>query len=167
MDLFLKRSGVEAKFYDLCSQVAKTLGYELYDLEYLIGAKILRLYILNPMTKTALIEDCVKMDEALSPYFETETWMPQEITLEVSSPGIYRNLRTLDHFKMVSGSSITVVLNKNLAGDAYKELPKSITGQKKLTGKLKNISEDKIELEVNNFEFPIKMDDVKKANLEA
>lgn len=167
MEQNLRRSGVEGKFFDLCTMVAKNLGYELYDLEYIIGSKLLRVYIMNPQTKTALIDDCVKMDDALTPYFESETWMPQEITLEVSSPGIYRNIRTLDHFQKALGNKVAFVLNKSLSGEEYSELPRSITTQKKLIAKLVEVKDSALAVEIETFKFNIKLDDIKKANIEA
>lgn len=121
---------------------------------------------MNESTKSALIEDCIKVDNALTPYFETETWMPLEITLEVSSPGIFRQLKTLEHFTQVKSHPISIVLNKNLAEMGIKEFPKSIISQKKLMGKLKEIESDKILLEIESFNIPIIFTNIKRANLE-
>lgn len=166
MELIQERSGVEGKFFTLCSKVALENGLELYDLEYVVGSKLLRLYIMDKKTKTALIEDCAKIDHALTPYFETETWMPDEVTLEVSSPGVYRGLRTLEHFSMAVDKNISVVLNKNLNGEDYKEMPRSITAEKKLKGKLKQVLDNKLELEIGKFLVPVTFDNIKRANLD-
>ena len=166
MELLKDRLGIEGKFFELCQSIAYENGYELYDLEYLGGSKLLRLYIMDKKTQSALIEDCVKIDHALTPYFESETWMPEEVTLEVSSPGIYRTLRTFEHFQMVLGKTISTVLNKNLSGDKYKEMPKSITAEKKLKGKLMNVSESGVLLNIGKFDVEIPFENLKKANLE-
>lgn len=166
MELIQERSGVEGKFFNLCSKVALENGLELYDLEYVIGSKLLRLYIMDKKTKTALIEDCAKIDHALTPYFETETWMPDEVTLEVSSPGVYRGLRTLEHFSMAIDKNISVVLNKNLSGEDYKDMPRSITAEKKLKGKLQQVLDNKVELVIGKFLVPVTFENIKRANLD-
>jgi ribosome maturation factor RimP len=166
MELLKDRSGIEGKFFELCRSITNDNGYELYDLEYQSGSKLLRLYIMDRKTQSALIEDCVKIDHALTPYFESETWMPDEVTLEVSSPGIYRTLRTFEHFQMVVGKTIATVLNKNLSGDKYKEMPKSITAEKKLKGKLLNVNENGLFLNIGKFDVEIPFENLKKANLE-
>lgn len=166
MEFAVNRTGIEEKFFNLCTKVCRENGYVLYDLEYIIGPKLLRVYIMNESTKSALIEDCIKVDNALTPYFETETWMPLEITLEVSSPGIFRQLKTLEHFTQVKSHPISIVLNKNLAEMGIKEFPKSIISQKKLMGKLKEIESDKILLEIESFNIPIIFTNIKRANLE-
>lgn len=167
MDLFKDRTGIEAKFFDLCAQVAKDNGYVLYDLEYIVGAKLLRVYIMNEQTKSALIEDCVKVDHALTPYFESETWMPSEITLEVSSPGIYRQLRAKDHFVQSVGQKVSAVLSKNLSGDLYAGMPKSITAEKKLKGELVEMGDEGIFLKIDKFKVMVPFNNIKRANLEA
>ena len=109
----------------------------VYELDYLSGQSSLRLYIMNPESKTAVIEDCIKIDRALTPYIDQESWMPQELILEVSSPGLFRDLRQAWHFNISSGERIQVLLKKNL-GDInenfQEKLPKRFGNQKKLPG---------------------------------
>ena len=167
MELSKDRTGIEAKFFFLCEQVAKDNGYILYDLEYIVGSKLLRVYIMNESTKSALIEDCIKVDHALTPFFESETWMPREITLEVSSPGIYRQLRVKEHFKQSVGKKVSTVLSKNLTGELYTGMPKSITAEKKLKGELLEIEDEAIYLKIDKFKVMVPFINIKRANLEA
>ena len=95
----IERKGLEKKFFELVQDVVKGEGYELYDLEYLTGQKLLRLYIMDPETQTVVIEDCVQVDRALTEPFEQNDWIPEDVVLEVSSPGIYRKLRNKQHFE--------------------------------------------------------------------
>ena len=78
MDIHQERIGLEKKFFLLCDPVVQEAGYRLYDLEYITGQKLLRLFIQDPRTGSALIEDCVKVDHALSEPFEKEDWIPEE-----------------------------------------------------------------------------------------
>lgn len=166
MDINQERSGLEKKFFIMCEQVVQETGYRLYDLEYLTGQKLLRIYIQNPATGSALIEDCVKIDNALSPFFESEDWIPDDVVLEVSSPGVYRHLSSIEHFKMSVGEYLSIVIMGQLSEDQLVGAPKGIKGEKKFRGKLLSVNEDEFLIEVKNFPLKIKYKQVKKVNLD-
>lgn len=160
-----ERSGMDKKFFELCQKVVSAEGLEIYDLDYLPGSHELRLYIQNPETGTAVIEDCIKIDKAMTPFIEEEEWMPSELTLEVSSPGVYRNLTSLEHFKTVEGQNVQLTLKKKLDDD-LEGLPKKLKGQKKIIGTLIEVLEEGIALEIEDLRIDLKYDEIKKANLE-
>lgn len=166
------RTENEIGFEKICNEVLINLGLNLYDLEYRPASKLLRIYIMNPSTKTALIDDCIKVDHALTPYFENETWIPENIVLEVSSPGVNRHLVTLDHFQMVRGQNITLTLNNELdlsymTKDEQGEVPKAIRTARKLTGKLEEVNVSEIILNIKDRNYKISGEQIKKANVEA
>jgi ribosome maturation factor RimP len=166
MEINRERSGLEKKFYHVCEPVVQEAGYRLYDLEYLSGPKLLRLYIQDPRTGSALIDDCVKVDHALSPVFEAESWIPEEVVLEVSSPGVYRHLATLEHFKTSIGEILAVVIVGQLSEEQVKGAPKGIAGEKKFRGKLIEATEQDFVLEVKHFPLRLTYKQLKKANLD-
>ena len=164
MVLRAKRSGIEKKFYDLCVDVVVGVGLELYDLDYIPGSSTLRVFIQNPQTGTADIEECAQVDRALGPFIEEAEWMPETLTLEVSSPGLFRTLTNEEHFRLVTGETVQLTLKKKLNAD---ELPKKIQGTKKIVGVLKEVHEDRIDLELkNNISLTFMFEDIAKANLE-
>jgi ribosome maturation factor RimP len=160
------RSGLELKFYDLAMTVVKDLNLELYDLEWVPGPGDLRLYIMNPETKTALIEDCIKVDRALSPYIENETWMPENLTLEVSSPGLFRHLNQVLHFEMSVGEDVLLTLNKKIDEDQAKDFPKALRNNMKIKVKLVSVGPDAITIDAKGSTAVIPFTQIKKANLE-
>jgi ribosome maturation factor RimP len=166
MDIDRERSGVEKKFYLMCEPVVQEAGYRLYDLEYVTTQKLLRLYIQDPRTSSALIEDCVKVDHALSPAFETETWIPEDVVLEVSSPGVYRHLSTLEHFKMTIGEVIAVVIMGQLSDEQIKDAPKGIKGEKKFRGTLTEVGNEDFTMEIKGFPLKLTYKQTKKVNLD-
>lgn len=167
MDIDSERSGVEKKFYLMCEPVVQETGYRLYDMEYVTSQKILRLYIQDPRTGSALIEDCIKVDHALSPAFETETWIPEDVVLEVSSPGVYRHLSTLEHFNMAIGEMIAVVIMGQLSDEQIKDAPKGIKqGDKKFRGKLEAATKEDFTIIVNNYPLKLTYKQTKKVNLD-
>jgi len=166
MDIFKERIGLEKKFFLMCEPVIIEAGYKLYDLEYISTQKLLRIYIQNPLTGSALIEDCVKVDNALSPSFDSEDWIPEDIILEVSSPGVYRQISTLEHFRMSIGEFVSVVITGQLSEDQLKGAPKGLKGEKKFRGKLLEVGQDDFTLDVNHYSLKLIYKQVKKVNLD-
>lgn len=164
MVLRSKRTGIEKKFHDLCQNVVTEAGLELYDMDYIQGSSTLRLFIQNPDSGTADIEECAQIDRALGPFIDQADWMPETLTLEVSSPGLFRSLTDLKHFKSVVGESIQLTLKRKLHSD---ELPKKINGSKKIYGVLKQVHDDGVDLELDEqITLTFMFEDIAKANLE-
>lgn len=156
MELVRERKGIEKKFYDLCLKIVADQGLCLYDMDYLPGNHELRVFIYNEDTKTAVIEDCVKVDKAFDPYMETESWIPESLTLQVSSPGLFRSLKSLDHFKLSLGEKIDIVLGQKV--DGLKD--------KKALVVLKSVGEDYIVVDAEGSELKVPLESIKKAKLE-
>jgi len=157
---------MEQKFFELSLKVVSELSLELYDMEWITGSGDLRLYIMDPKTKTANLDDCVRVDRAFTPYFESETWMPENVTLEVSSPGLFRELKNLAHFESAVGEEVALVLNKTISEEQSAEFPKSQRNNLKLKAKLLEIDTNKIKIEIKDIKLEIPFDQIKKANLE-
>jgi ribosome maturation factor RimP len=166
MDIKQERLGLEKKFLHLIEPIVQEAGYRLYDLEYITGQKLLRLYIQDPRTGSALIEDCVKIDHALSPAFETESWIPEEVVLEVSSPGVYRHISHLEHFKMSIGEMVAVIIMGQLSEEQTGGAPKGIKGEKKFRGKLMDVQEDYYVVNIKGFDLKLTYKQTKKINLD-
>ena len=78
---------------------------------------------------------------------------PGAYTLEVSSPGIDRPLRTPAHFKRFVGSTVVV------------QTTSPFEGRSKWTGTLVNASEDAVKLETDDLTTEIAYDMMKRAHL--
>ena len=174
MQFKLERQGMEKKFFDLCTKVVSENGFHLYGLDYRPGQKLLCLFIENPETKTANLEDCVKVDRAMTPYVEEEEWMPSELTLEVSSPGVYRDIYEGHQFEELVGKRIKFALLVKVDQDMVvaqggpKEL-KPFVGQKKFDAYLVNFEDETLTLSPTlegMGKFAVKLDQIKKANVE-
>jgi len=160
-----ERSEIESRFYDLCKEVVAASGLSLYDVEYLDKEQLLRVTIINPATKTADLDECVRIDRALTEPIESESWMPEELVLEVSSPGIYRSLSSLEHFQMVIGEPVKVLLTKRMEGQEY---PAQWHGEKRVIAKLLAANEKNITVSGpdGSSEVSFTYEEMRKANLE-
>ncbi len=166
MQLTKDRTGIELRLYELALKIVEELGYELYDLDYIKGSSTLRIFIMDPKTKSAVIEDCIKVDRAFTPYCETEEWIPSDFVLEVSSPGVYRALKTKKHFDDVIGETILVSLSRELNEQQKSSLPAKAHKTKKMRGKLTFVDDVKINIDYEGASLGISFDQIKKASLD-
>ena len=92
----------------LVRPVVEDLGYELGSSNTRRGAAsgLLRLYIDAPAG--IAIDDCERVSRAVSALLDVEDPVPGQYTLEVSSPGLERPLRTPEHFASYAGEKVFV-----------------------------------------------------------
>lgn len=147
------------------------LGYELVDIEYAPGRSqaMLRVYIDWPggvapegvgheadedrSFEGIGVEDCERVSRALSDLMDAEDPIPVAYTLEVSSPGLDRILRTPAHFARFAGQRVHV------------ELAWPRSGRKRYTGLMSVVDDKGIELEVDGEPVTFKLDEIAKARL--
>jgi ribosome maturation factor RimP len=168
MELEISRTSMEQKLYDLSVEIIKSTGYELYDLEYIAGSSTLRVYIMDSETNSAVIEDCIAVDRAFTEPFEEKTWIPEDIVLEVSSPGVYREIKSEDHLNQAKGEYVQVIIRGDIDSAQFDgKLPKELKG-KKFRGKVISFDSEKLKLELdkNEIEFNINIEQIKKINLD-
>jgi ribosome maturation factor RimP len=133
--------------------VLANLGYELVDVEFVAGAGggTLRIYIDHP--EGIDVEDCADASHALSELLEANDPFPGAYSLEVSSPGLDRVLRTPEHFARFVDNRVKV------------ELQVARAGRKRYTGMLRRADGESIELEVDNFSVSIRLAEIGRARL--
>ena len=138
---------------ELLQPVVDRLGYELWELEYAArsGGGLLRLYIDSPEGIT--LEDCERVSRAVSEVMDAEDPIAAHYTLEVSSPGLDRVLRTPAHFARVSGERVKV------------ETTTPVNGRKRFAGRLTAVSDDEIALDVDGSVVKLPIDGIHKARV--
>lgn len=119
----MKNSGsVAATVTKLAQPLADRFGYELWDVEYVKeGADhYLRITIDSPDGIT--LDDCEKMHRAIDPVLDDADPIDEFYHLEVSSPGVERELKTDRHIAVCEGWDVEVRLYAPVDG------AKSFTG---------------------------------------
>ncbi len=88
----------------LLQPVVEGEGCVLWEVEYVPGrgSPVLRLYIDSPAGIT--VDDCERVSRAVSERLDAEDPLPGQYTLEVSSPGFERPLRTAAQFAPYVGT---------------------------------------------------------------
>ena len=137
---------------DLTALLEKTvggLGYELVDLELANGGRLMRLFI--DKAGGVNVEDCAVVSNHLTRLLVVES--VDYDRLEVSSPGLDRPLKRPQDFARFVGERAQVKVR----------LP--LNGRRRFVGKLQNVGEVGIELEVDGELVSIGFSDIDKARL--
>jgi ribosome maturation factor RimP len=165
----MSRSPLHQRLISIVEPVCLAAGYELIDLRYVLeqGGWTLRIAIDLPIDDRTDpgevpedrvdLEDCETMSRELSAVLDVEDPIPQAFSLEVSSPGIDRPLRTAPHYEHFVGSEAKIQLAMPLALDAGE--------RRNFKGILKGVEEGKIVIDCDGTTFRIPIDDVEQAKL--
>jgi len=91
--------------------LVKECGVTLYDTELVTenDHKIYRVYITSEEPVT--LDKCTEVTKIISPILDLEPPVSGEYFLEVSSPGIDRQLKSIDHFKHSIGDLVKIKLS--------------------------------------------------------
>ena len=102
--------GIAEQVRTLVTPVADELGYAIWEVEYVKeGADyILRITIDNEAGIT--IDDCERMTHAVNPVIDAADPIEEAYLLEISSPGIERDLTRDEHFAVCAGERVEVRL---------------------------------------------------------
>jgi len=132
------------KITELIKSSVNENGYELYHVEMVKedGDNYLRVYIDNQ--EGISLDDCVKVSKQVSSLLDEEDPIPFSYYLEVSSPGIERELYNDKHLEKYMGYDVNIKLNKLL------------NGKKKYEGILIGFSNDTVRInsEGNDIDVP-------------
>ncbi len=114
-------------------KVIEDCGVNLYDTETVIenGQKIYRVFITQEGGVN--LDKCAEITRIISPILDLDPPMSGKYALEVSSPGIERNLSTIVQFKQSIGENVKV----KLEGEGEEE-------NTKFKGKIMKVSEKTI-----------------------
>ncbi len=134
--------------------VINDLGYEVWDIEYVKeGADyFLRFTIDND--EGINIDDCEKVHRAIDPLLDELDPIEDAYNLQVSSPGLERDVKYPWHYEVLIGEKLEVRLFAPL--EAY-------PGKKVFTGTLESFGDNKITLKDGENLYIIPFDAVSKA----
>lgn len=146
-------STLRERLIGLIEPLVGRLGFELVELEYGAGRGhgILRVFI--DAAAGIGVDDCERVSREISALLDVEDPIPVAYTLEVSSPGFDRVLRTRAHFGRFVGSRVFV------------ELKEPRAGRRRYTGQLLAVGADGIELAVDREHVAVGFTEIGKARL--
>lgn len=140
---------------DLATPIAENLGLEVVGAVFHTNRRppVLRVDIRNGVGNTGL-EDCERMSRALEETLDAMDLVPDNYVLEISSPGITRELTSDREFISFKGFSVVITLS-----EPYE-------GQKVWRGKLISRDDTEIYLNQKGRSFTIPRDRVIRVQLD-
>jgi len=128
--------------------LVESIGLHLYDTAIVTEHEetIFRVNVIGEGGTT--MEQCVEATRLISPLLDVTPPVQGEYRLEVSSPGIERKLKTLEHFRFSVGEKVKMTLQDKT----------------KLQGKLKSVENATLVIETEEGPREVAFDDIVKAS---
>lgn len=142
------------RFFEIISPICKGAGYDLVDIEIKSNRGDLKLVVFIDCAGGISIDDCVIVNNLLDSLDEIDALFEESYTLEVSSPGPNRPLRSINDFVRYEGRNVKIIA-KNIIDD----------GKKVFVGSIVSISETIISINDSGKVYAINFDEIVKANL--
>ena len=130
------------------------MGYRVWDVEYVKEGATWYLRITIDSDSGIDINDCEKVHRAIDPLLDEADPIQDAYYLEVSSPGVERVLRTMEHFAQCVGQKAQI------------KLYKAIDGRKSLIGIITECDkEDTVAIAEGDKVTEIPLESIAKANI--
>jgi len=165
----MSRNPLQTKLIQIIEPVVQAAKLELVDVRFLLeqGGWTLRVQIDAPVETITDINEvpsdrvsllhCEDMSRELSAVLDVEDPIKQAYSLEVSSPGIDRPLRTPGHFRHFAGSEAKIALALPL---------QTPTGERRnFKGILRGATATHVTIECDGEPFELVIDDIDHAKL--
>ena len=146
----------------IAERVAHARGLEVWDIQSRREATghVVRVFIDRPgpaatPDESVSVEDCEQVNRELSTILDVEDPLPFAYTLEVSSPGLDRPLRSAGDYARFTGRLAKVVVSE------------PVNNQKAFEGRLRGVDHDDVLLEAPNgrmHRLPLKL--IRRGRLE-
>jgi len=143
-------SAGERKLIEALEPLARENGLELVTVELVGSRKAPTIRIYLDAEGGITFDQIVGAHPWIDGYMEENDPFPGAYTLEVSSPGIDRPLRTREHFERFAGETVVVTFG---------------SGRSRRTGTLRGMSGDDVLIEVDGATERIAFDDIVKAHV--
>ena len=99
------------------------------------------------------LENCSFVSKITSDLIKINNYFTDDYNLEVSSPGVNRQLFSIDEFNLYLGSLVKI------------KLKKQVNNQKNFLGKIKTLKNGIITISTDNEDVEIDFKNIKKANI--
>lgn len=132
---------IEEKIEELVTKPITDLGYRVYDVMYVKEGKDNFLRIFIDSDKGISLDDCEKVNDEITDMLDEADLIKEQYFLEISSPGVERNIRKDKHFEESIGKEVNIKLYKPLENK-----------EKEITGILRAFDKEKVKIETDQNE---------------
>jgi ribosome maturation factor RimP len=160
----MSRNPLHQRLITIVEPAVQAAGFELVDLRFVHeqGGWTLRVQIDFPLATNGEprhvdLAACEAMSRELSAVLDVDDPIPQAYSLEVSSPGIDRPLRTAAHFAHFAGSEAKIALAIPLHTE--------VGDRRNFKGVLRGVTEHQVSIECDGHTFALPIADIDHAKL--
>ena len=139
---------IEERVEELVTKPIDELGYKVYDVTYVKEGKDNYLRIFIDKESGISLDDCEKVNNAITDMLDEADIIKDQYFLEISSPGVERHIRKDKQLEEHIGKDINV------------RLFKPIDKQKELTGTLQKFDDEQVVLLINEEEITINRENI-------
>ena len=111
-----KKPNTVQRVMEIAMPIAASLGLEIWDIRFLKEGSDRYLRVFIDKEGGVGIDDCVEMSHALDKPLDEGDFIAEAYILEVSSPGVERELTKPEHFEKMCGKKVKVKLIRALNG---------------------------------------------------
>ena len=144
----MKKTEIVARAEELVTPIIEENAFELVDVEYVKEGANWYLRVYADKEGGITIDDCVLISRALEQKLDAEDFIKDPYILEVSSPGLGRQLKKDKDFQRSLGEKVEC------------RLFCAMDGQKEFEGILKEFSAETITLETDHGDVALDRDDI-------
>ena len=148
-----KRDTIEEKTEQLLTPILEKMGFDLWDVEYVKEGPDMYLRAYIDKEGGITIDDCVDVSHALSDAIDADDYIDEAYILEVSSPGLGRQLKKDKELERSIGKEVDI------------KLYKALDGTKEYSGCLKAFDKFSITLGMGDDDKTFNRQDIAKINL--
>lgn len=134
-----EKKNTAALAYELAKPIADEAGVYLWDVRFEKEGSSWFLKIIIDSDDGISFEECEAVSRPLSELLDEKDFIEQSYYLEVSSPGVMRELRRSDHFEVCIGDAVLVKL-----------IRPAEDGRREFSGVLKRYEDRRFDLEEEN-----------------
>ena len=143
----------ERTISQLVASTIDDLGCQLWGVELHSGGKHPKLCIYIDHAEGVTVDDCERVSRAVSDLLDVEDVMPEQFTLEVSSPGMDRILFEPEQYRRSVGEKIDL------------RLAVPFENRKRIQGLLAGVEDDQAVVRVGDEEYVLPIEGIARARI--
>ena len=144
---------IEESLFQTLNEIVEKKDMRVVNINISGLAKSPSIQIIIDSIQGVSLDDCSFVSKLTDDIIKVNGYYSDDYNLEVSSPGINRQLFSLDDFRLYESSMVKI------------KLKKPINNRKNILGMIKAIKSENIIVDMNEEEIEIEFKNIKKANI--
>ena len=144
---------IKESLFQTLNEIVEKEGIRVINISINGASKSPNIQIIIDSNDGVNLENCSFVSKITSDLIRINNYFTDDYNLEVSSPGVNRQLFSIDDFNLYLGSLVKI------------KLKKQVNNQKNFLGKIKSLKNGIIIISTDNEDVEIDFKNIKKANI--